>query len=77
MIKFETFGSSLLALAVIAGGDSFHDITRDLIRTPPACDASNTCTYNCCANTVLVHLYFDTFVLVMQFILLNTVVVCC
>lgn len=74
MIKFETFGSSLLALAVIAGGDSFHDITRDLIRTPPACDASNTCTYNCCANTWLVHLYFDTFVLVMQFILLNTVV---
>lgn len=45
------------------------------MRTPSGCSHHPECTFNCCGHAVISPLYFITFVILAQFILLNVVVV--
>ena len=65
----------MLTLFQVATGDAWADILDDLLRSEPDCDASPQCTVECCANPALTQIYFVTFVILAQFILLNVVVV--
>ena len=74
--NFNTFGASTFMLFILASGDSFQGTMLDLQRTSPVCDDSHTCTTNCCTNRWIVVLYFSTFLVIVQLVLLNIVVVC-
>jgi len=72
--NFTDFGYALLTLFRICTGDNGNGILIDAMREPPDCDDRDDCQYNCCASRVIAPIYFITFTVVAQFVLLNVVV---
>ncbi|XP_066293286.1 voltage-dependent T-type calcium channel subunit alpha-1G-like isoform X2 [Branchiostoma lanceolatum] len=65
---------ALLTLFRIATGDNWNGIMKDTLRGPPDCDDSEDCKANCCVSAILAPIYFVSFVLMAQFVLVNVVV---
>nr|XP_006813132.1 PREDICTED: voltage-dependent T-type calcium channel subunit alpha-1H-like [Saccoglossus kowalevskii] len=65
---------AFLTLFRISTGDNWNGIMKDTLRTAPACDDSSECEKNCCASPILSPIYFVSFVLMAQFVLVNVVV---
>jgi len=72
--NFENFGQALLTLFRICTGDNGNGILRDAMREAPDCDDSESCEQDCCASKILAPVYFVSFTVVAQFVLLNVVV---
>merc|ERR1711988_1013847 len=72
--NFENFGMAMLTLFRISTGDNGNGILKDAMRHPPHCDDSADCIVNCCADTYIAPLFFMSFTVVAQFVLLNVVV---
>merc|ERR1711871_1939682 len=72
--NFEGFGMAMLTLFRVSTGDNWAGILKDSLREPPLCDSSDDCKTNCCSNRVLSVVFFGSFCLVTQFLLLNIVV---
>jgi hypothetical protein len=75
---FKNFPMAMLTLFRVCTGDNGNGIMKDAMRTN--CIDDEDCDYgqNCCANAplpvVTVPLYFVTFYLIAQFILLNVII---
>ncbi|XP_019646495.1 PREDICTED: voltage-dependent T-type calcium channel subunit alpha-1H-like isoform X6 [Branchiostoma belcheri] len=72
--NFKNFSMALLTLFRIATGDNWNGIMKDTLRGPPDCDDSEDCKANCCVSAILAPIYFVSFVLMAQFVLVNVVV---
>merc|ERR1719247_1780081 len=74
--NFEHFPIAMLTLFRICTGDNGSGILLDAMRSAPDCDDSKDCKDNCCAQAPgpIVPLYFMTFTVLAQFIMLNVVV---
>jgi len=72
--NFENFYMAMLTLFRISTGDNGNGLLKDAMREPPHCDDSTECTANCCADKYLAILFFGSFTVVAQFVLLNVVV---
>eukprot|EP00058_Branchiostoma_floridae_P010048 XP_002595536.1 hypothetical protein BRAFLDRAFT_64590 [Branchiostoma floridae] len=72
--NFKNFSMALLTLFRIATGDNWNGIMKDTLRGPPDCDDSENCKANCCVSAILAPIYFVSFVLMAQFVLVNVVV---
>ena len=76
--EFKDFPIAMLTLFRVCTGDNGNGLMKDALRTD--CIADEDCDYgqNCCANAplpvVVVPLYFVSFYLIAQFILLNVIV---
>ncbi|KAK3705212.1 hypothetical protein QZH41_014007 [Actinostola sp. cb2023] len=70
--NFNNFGSAMLTLFRIATGDNWNGILKDTLRSQ--CDGSADCSKNCCISKYTAPLYFVTFVLSAQFVLVNVVI---
>ncbi|XP_066934051.1 voltage-dependent T-type calcium channel subunit alpha-1H-like isoform X1 [Clytia hemisphaerica] len=70
--NFKTLGNSMLTLFRIATGDNWSGIMRDTLRS--SCDNSIQCTSNCCVSRYVAPLFFVSFVLFAQFVLVNIVI---
>ncbi|XP_072043529.1 voltage-dependent T-type calcium channel subunit alpha-1G-like [Amphiura filiformis] len=70
---FKNFFSAFLTLFRIATGDNWNGIMKDTLRTD-TCDDSASCEFNCCANPYMAPIFFVSFVLMAQFVLVNVVV---
>lgn len=71
--SFANFFIAFLTLFRIATGDNWNGIMKDTLRQEN-CDKSSKCQNNCCANPILAPIFFITFVLMAQFVLVNVVV---
>ncbi|XP_071507762.1 uncharacterized protein [Diadema antillarum] len=71
--SFKHFFIAFLTLFRIATGDNWNGIMKDTLRKDN-CDKSSGCQTNCCANPYLAPMYFFSFVLIAQFVLVNVVV---
>ncbi|XP_019646513.1 PREDICTED: voltage-dependent T-type calcium channel subunit alpha-1H-like isoform X8 [Branchiostoma belcheri] len=72
--NFENFGMAFLTLFRVGTGDNWNGIMKDTLRGPPDCDDSEDCKANCCVSAILAPIYFVSFVLMAQFVLVNVVV---
>ncbi|XP_031551384.1 voltage-dependent T-type calcium channel subunit alpha-1G-like isoform X2 [Actinia tenebrosa] len=70
--NFHDLGSAMLTLFRIATGDNWNGILKDTLRSK--CDGSADCRKNCCITKYTAPLYFVTFVLSAQFVLVNVVI---
>lgn len=70
--NFHHFGMAFLTLFRITTGDNWNGILKDTLNKN--CDSAADCEVNCCASSALTVIYFITFVLTTQLILLNIVV---
>lgn len=76
--SFESFPMAMLTLFRVCTGDNGNGIMKDALRTN--CIPDEDCDYgqNCCSNAplpvVTVPLYFVSFYLIAQFILLNVII---
>lgn len=74
--SFDNIGLAILTLFRVSTGDAWSAIMSDCMQqSEPFCDITNTCTENCCPVEWIVPIYFLSFVLLIQYILLNVVVV--
>ena len=73
---FENWPMALLTLFRISTGDNGNGILADAMRQAPYCSDADDCKSNCCAAAPrpLIPIYFMTFTVFAQFILLNIVV---
>jgi len=75
---FRNWPMAMLTLFRICTGDNGSGILIDALRTSPDCDADEDCTRDCCASAplpfIVTPLYFMTFTIMAQFIMLNVVV---
>lgn len=69
---FRDFGSAMLTLFRIATGDNWNGILEDTLR--PRCSAKAEREENCSMNKYTAPLFFVTFVLAAQFVLVNVVI---
>ncbi|XP_048575597.1 voltage-dependent T-type calcium channel subunit alpha-1G isoform X2 [Nematostella vectensis] len=69
---FRDFGTAMLTLFRIATGDNWNGILKDTLRSK--CEDSADCSKNCCLSRYTSPLYFVTFVLAAQFVLVNVVI---
>lgn len=65
--NFASFGTSLLTVFRMATGESWNGIMHDCMVQPPDCDESE----DNCGNVVMAVMYFVSFQLIGQFIMLN------
>eukprot|EP01043_Picozoa_sp_COSAG02_P014504 COSAG02_NODE_600_length_19717_cov_44.964471_3_plen_468_part_00 len=65
--NFASFGTSLLTVFRMATGESWNGIMHDCMVEPPDCDENE----DNCGNTVIAVIYFISFQLIGQFIMLN------
>jgi len=77
--NFKNFGMGMLVLFRITTGDNWNGMLRDAIRldgTECAEDASDQCQIDCYSamSTKIAPIYFVSFVLIAQFVMLNLVV---
>jgi len=81
--NFENWAMAMLTLFRLVTGDAGSAILKDCMRVSPACDDGSTCAddcvgnnCNCCAQAPLavVPIYFITFTVFAQLIMLNVVV---
>jgi len=73
--NFENFFIAMLTLFRIWTGDNGNGILKDALREEPECSAHKSCKENCCVtNPVLAVVYFLSFTVIAQFILLNVVI---
>lgn len=70
--NFKSLGSSMLTLFRIATGDNWSGILKDTLRS--SCDDSIKCKQNCCTSRYISPLFFVSFVLFAQFVLVNIVI---
>jgi len=73
-MNFTHIGFALLTLMKICTGDNGNGFLRDALRTPPDCYDDVDCEEFCCANQFIAPLYFLSFTVLAQFVLLNVVV---
>ncbi|PIK39622.1 putative voltage-dependent T-type calcium channel subunit alpha-1H isoform X5 [Apostichopus japonicus] len=71
--SFKNFFIAFLTLFRVATGDNWNGIMKDTLRQDN-CDTDASCQTNCCANPILAPIFFVTFVLMAQFVLVNVVV---
>ncbi|XP_030839908.1 voltage-dependent T-type calcium channel subunit alpha-1I isoform X5 [Strongylocentrotus purpuratus] len=71
--SFKHFFIAFLTLFRIATGDNWNGIMKDTLRKE-GCDERSGCKVNCCANRYFAPMYFFSFVLIAQFVLVNVVV---
>jgi hypothetical protein len=73
---FENWPYAMLTLFRICTGDAGAAILQDCLRQSPACDDSGSCEENCCAQAPrpIVPIFFMSFTVLAQFIMLNVVV---
>ncbi|XP_041474173.1 voltage-dependent T-type calcium channel subunit alpha-1I-like isoform X5 [Lytechinus variegatus] len=71
--SFKHFFIAFLTLFRIATGDNWNGIMKDTLRKE-GCDDRSGCEFNCCANRYFAPMYFFSFVLIAQFVLVNVVV---
>lgn len=74
LANFSNFGMALLTLFRVCTGDEGVGFLSDAMRVSPDCDDSNDCKSDCCANKYLAPIYFASFTIFAQFVLLNIVV---
>ncbi|KAK2571693.1 Voltage-dependent T-type calcium channel subunit alpha-1G [Acropora cervicornis] len=67
---FRDFGTAMLTLFRIATGDNWNGILEDTLR----CSSEDKCEEYCCVSKYTAPLFFFTFVLAAQFVLVNVVI---
>jgi len=74
--NFESWPYAMLTLFRVCTGDAGAAILADCLREAPVCDDSSTCEINCCAQAPrpIVPMFFMSFTVLAQFIMLNVVV---
>jgi len=73
-MNFTNIGMALLTLMKICTGDNGNGFLRDAMRQPPDCYDDVDCEEFCCANQIIAPLFFLSFTVLAQFVLLNVVV---
>merc|ERR1719473_1410197 len=73
---FGNWPMAMLTLFRICTGDAGSAILRDCLQQAPDCDDSNSCEEGCCAQAPrpIIPLFFMSFTVLAQFIMLNVVV---
>jgi len=72
--SFQDFPKSFLALFRVVTNDGTANMLRDFMRRAPYCDDSPDCKADCCAGAVLPELFFVSFYVVNNLIILNFIV---
>jgi hypothetical protein len=71
--NFENFGMAMLTLFRISTGDNGNGILKDAMRDSN-CDSDPKCEYNCCSDKFIAPVFFLSFTVLAQFVLLNVVI---
>ncbi len=74
-INFDNFTQALFALFTVSSGDAYASVLEDLSREAPFCDPSSACTTNCCVSPWIARFFLVSFIVIVQYILFNIVVV--
>lgn len=74
LANFENFPMAMLTLFRISTGDNGSGMLSDAQRSAPDCDDAIDCKHNCCSDPFIAALFFGSFTVVAQFVLLNVVI---
>lgn len=74
LANFENFPMAMLTLFRISTGDNGSGMLKDAQRTSPDCDDDVKCEFNCCSDPFISALFFGSFTVIAQFVLLNVVI---
>ena len=69
--NFETFGVSLLTIFRMSTGESWNGIMMDCSVEPPDCTPDDDCGDDCCGNPTLAPIFFISFQIFGQYVMLN------
>lgn len=72
--SFKDFPKAFFALFRVVTNDGTADMLRDFMRRAPYCDDSLDCKQDCCAGAVLPELFFVSFYIVVNLIILNFII---